>query len=66
MVPSIEALRQRKFIAARVTFVVSREFLKEVAIPRMLEKDTGQLDDRVRHLLSVPALINIVFDQVLF
>ncbi|TXG65691.1 hypothetical protein EZV62_006966 [Acer yangbiense] len=61
MVPSIEALRQRKFIAARVEFMVSSSLKKEsvysylvfnncsclqVAIPRMLKKDTCQLDDR--------------------
>ncbi|KAK1583666.1 hypothetical protein Q3G72_025995 [Acer saccharum] len=65
--PSIEALRQGKFAAARY-FGMSLQSCDcrfepqcidcpcmQVTIPRMLKKDTGQLDDRVRHLLSVPA-----------
>ncbi|KAK1581539.1 hypothetical protein Q3G72_006890 [Acer saccharum] len=50
---SIEALRQGKFAAARVEFMGFKFEpqckdcpCRQVAIPRMLKKDTGQLDDR--------------------
>ncbi|KAL5768405.1 hypothetical protein ACOSP7_014959 [Xanthoceras sorbifolium] len=58
MVPSIESLRQGKFTAARVEFV-GFEFLKEVAIPRMLKKDTSQVGDRAnRSKISSKTLNN--------
>ncbi|KAK1581853.1 hypothetical protein Q3G72_009661 [Acer saccharum] len=58
MVPSIEALRQRKFTVARVEFMV--------AIPRMLKKDTGQLDDRLddKELLSLRSLVDSVMKSI--
>ncbi|KAK0602523.1 hypothetical protein LWI29_034412 [Acer saccharum] len=60
--PSIEALRQGKFAAARVEFM-GFEFLKEVAIPRMLKKDTGQLDDRILNNFSCVILGGLVAEH---
>ncbi|KAI9187421.1 hypothetical protein LWI28_027989 [Acer negundo] len=55
--PSIEALRQGKFAAARVEFMGFEPQCidcpcMQVAIPRMLKKDTGQLDDRILNNFS--------------